>query len=239
VNWFVKIRNSVVSAPNTGNFVAYYRVSTERQGRSGLGLEAQKAAVREHLNGGNWKIVAEFVEVESGKRSDRPQLAAALGACALRGAKLIIAKLDWLARNVAFVSNLMEAGVDFVAVDFPTANRLTVHILAAVAEHEAKMISERTKAALAAAKARGRKLGGNRGVPLTLEARQAGCERRTTIADERAAALAPTIVELRAAGAATLQAIADGLNGAGIPTASGRGEWHPVQVSRVLARLPA
>jgi DNA invertase Pin-like site-specific DNA recombinase len=174
-------------ANRRSRFVAYYRVSTERQGRSGLGLEAQKAAVRDYLNGGNWKIVAEFVEGESGKRSDRPQLAAALAACTLRGAKLIIAKLDRLARNVAFVSNLMEAGVDFIAVDFPTANRLTVHILAAVAEHEAKMVSERTKAALAAAKARGRKLGGYRGVPLTPEARQAGCERRTAIADNRAA----------------------------------------------------
>jgi DNA invertase Pin-like site-specific DNA recombinase len=237
VEWFVINGNRVMGTPNTGNFVAYYRVSTERQGRSGLGLEAQKAAVRDYLNGGNWKIVAEFVEVESGKRSDRPQLAAALAACALRGAKLIIAKLDRLARNVAFVSNLMEAGVDFVAVDFPTANRLTVHILAAVAEHEAKMISERTKAALAAAKARGQKLGGYRGIPLTPEARQAGCERRTAIADKRAAALAPTIAELRASGAATLQAIADGLNRSGIPTTSGRGEWQPVQVSRVLARL--
>jgi DNA invertase Pin-like site-specific DNA recombinase len=138
-----------MGTPNTGNFVAYYRVSTERQGRSGLGLEAQQKAVRDHLNGGNWGIVAEFTEVESGKRSDRPQLAAALAACRLRGAKLIIAKLDRLARNVHFVSGLMESGVDFVAADFPQANRLTVHILAAVAEHEAKMISERTKVALA------------------------------------------------------------------------------------------
>ena len=103
-----------------------------------------------------------MVEVESGKRADRPKLAEALKLCRLRGAALIIAKLDRLARNVAFVSNLMESGVDFVAVDFPQANRLTVHMLAAVAEHEAAMISQRTKAALAAAKARGRKLGGDR-----------------------------------------------------------------------------
>src|SRR5580704_1939364 len=157
-----------MGTPNTGNFVAYYRVSTERQGRSELGLEAQQKAVRDHLNGGNWGIVAEFTEVESGKRSDRPQLAAALAACRLRGAKLIIAKLDRLARNVHFVSGLMESGVDFVAADFPQANRLTVHILAAVAEHEAKMISERTKVALAAAKRRGVKLGGYRaGAKLT------------------------------------------------------------------------
>ena len=147
-----------------GNFVAYYRVSTGRQGKSGLGLEAQRAAVREHLNGGTWQVVAEFTEIESGKNADRPKLAAALKECRLRRAKLIIAKLDRLARNVAFVSNLMESGVEFEAVDFPQANRLTIHIMAAIAEHEAKMISDRTKAALAAAKRRGVKLGGYRNV---------------------------------------------------------------------------
>src|SRR4051812_8938522 len=121
-----------------GKFIAYYRVSTDRQGKSGLGLEAQQEAVRSYLNGGNWQLVAELVEIESGKRSDRPKLQEALKLCRLHGATLIIAKLDRLARNVAFVSNLMESGVDFVAVDFPQANRLTVHILAAVAEHEAE-----------------------------------------------------------------------------------------------------
>jgi DNA invertase Pin-like site-specific DNA recombinase len=121
-------------------------------GRSGLGLEAQRQAVGEHLNGGNWKLVAEFTEVESGKRSDRPRLAEALKACRLQGAKLIIAKLDRLARNVAFISNLMESKVEFEAVDFPQANRLTIHIMGAIAEHEAKMISDLTRAALAAAK---------------------------------------------------------------------------------------
>jgi DNA invertase Pin-like site-specific DNA recombinase len=146
-----------------GKFIAYYRVSTEKQGRSGLGLEAQREAVRNHLNGGSWRLAAEVVEVESGKRNDRPKLAEALRLCRLHGATLIIAKLDRLARNVAFISNLMESGVEFTAVDFPQANRLTVHILAAVAEHEREMISQRTKAALAAAKARGTKLGGDRG----------------------------------------------------------------------------
>ena len=145
-----------------GRFVAYYRVSTEKQGRSGLGLEAQQEAVRTHLNGGNWHLAAEVVEIESGKRNDRPKLAEALRLCRLHGATLIIAKLDRLARNVAFISNLMESGVEFTAVDFPQANRLTVHILAAVAEHEREMISKRTKDALAAAKARGVKLGGVR-----------------------------------------------------------------------------
>jgi DNA invertase Pin-like site-specific DNA recombinase len=223
--------------PSTGNFVCYYRVSTERQGRSGLGLEAQQKAVRDHLNGGNWKVVGEFTEVESGKRADRPQLAAALAACRLQGAKLIIAKLDRLARNVAFISNLMEAGVDFVAVDFPQANRLTVHILAAVAEHEAKMISERTKAALAAAKARGVKLGGDRGAVLTAEAREAGLKARTARADKRAADLRPTIEALQAAGTTSLRGIAAALNDRGIQTPRGKGEWQAGTVSQLLARL--
>ena len=124
-----------------GRFVAYYRVSTDRQGKSGLGLEAQREAVQSYLNGGSWTLAAEVTEVESGKRNDRPELDRALGLCRLYGATLVVAKLDRLARNVAFISKLMESGVDFVAVDFPQANRLTVHILAAVAEHEAAMIS--------------------------------------------------------------------------------------------------
>src|SRR5215204_4097354 len=146
-----------------GRFISYLRVSTDRQGRSGLGLEAQRKAVEDYLNGGHWRLAAEVVEIESGKRNDRPKLAEALRLCRLHGAVLIIAKLDRLARNVAFISNLMESGVEFTAVDFPQANRLTVHILAAVAEHEREMISQRTKAALAAAKARGKRLGGDRG----------------------------------------------------------------------------
>jgi DNA invertase Pin-like site-specific DNA recombinase len=172
---------------HTGRFVAYYRVSTARQGKSGLGLEAQQQAVREHLNGGRWTLVGEFVEVESGKRADRPKLAEAIKACRLRGAKLVIAKLDRLARNVAFISNLMESGVEFEAVDFPQANRLTIHIMAAMAEHEAKMISDRTKAALAAAKRRGVKLGGDRGARLTAQARAAGRAALQAKAQERAA----------------------------------------------------
>ena len=194
-----------------GKFVAYYRVSTQKQGASGLGLEAQKEAVRTYLNGGRWKMVAEFTEVESGKRNDRPALADALALCRIHGATLIIAKLDRLARNVAFISNLMESGVEFTAVDFPQANRLTIHILAAVAEHEAVMISARTKAALAAAQARGVVLGGNRG----------------NIAAEASKGAQ--------ASAAVLRAIAAALNENGIPSARG-GEWSAVQVSRVLSR---
>lgn len=126
-------------------------------------MEAQREAVGGFLNGGRWKLVEEVIEVESGKKNDRPELARALRLCRMKQATLLVAKLDRLARNVAFISALMESGVDFTAVDFPTANRLTVHVLAAVAEHEAAMISARTKAALAAAKRRGVKLGGDRG----------------------------------------------------------------------------
>jgi DNA invertase Pin-like site-specific DNA recombinase len=177
------------------------------------------------------------VEVESGKRKDRPKLAEALAACRVHGAKLIIAKLDRLSRNLAFVCALMEAGVEFEAVDFPQANRLTIHIIAAVAEHEGRVISERTKAALAAAKRRGVKLGGDRGARLTAKARQAGCKARAEAADAKAADYADVIAELRAAGVTSLSAIAEALTARGIPTTSGRGTWQAVQVSRVLARI--
>jgi DNA invertase Pin-like site-specific DNA recombinase len=123
-----------------GNFVSYLRVSTQKQGVSGLGLEAQREAVTGYLKGGNWKLVQEVVEIESGKRNDRPALAEALKLCKLHKATLVIAKLDRLARNMPFISGLMESKVDFVAVDMPEANRLVIHILAAVAEHEARAI---------------------------------------------------------------------------------------------------
>jgi DNA invertase Pin-like site-specific DNA recombinase len=142
-------------------FIAYYRVSTDRQGASGLGLAAQREAVARFIGAG--QLVEEYTEIESGKKhGNRPQLLAALADCRKRRAVLLIARLDRLARNVAFITNLMESGVDFVAVDMPTANRLTIHILAAVAEHEREMISTRTKAALAEAKRRGVKLGNPR-----------------------------------------------------------------------------
>src|SRR4029434_1020853 len=138
-------------------FVAYYRVSTDRQGRSGLGLEAQQAAVREYL--GAKGPLTEFTEIETGKRNDRPELKQALALCRKRKARLVIAKLDRLSRNLAFIATLMDSGVEFVAVDMPEANKLTVHILAAMAEHEREQISKRTKDALAAAKRRGKRLG--------------------------------------------------------------------------------
>ncbi|HEY8614174.1 MAG TPA: recombinase family protein [Roseomonas sp.] len=218
-------------------YVSYLRVSTDRQGKSGLGLEAQREAVRGHMAGGASWLCAEFVEVESGKRNERPQLAKALAACKAHGATLIIARLDRLARNVAFVSNLMESGVEFVACDFPSANRLTVHILAAVAEHEGRMISERTKAALAAAKARGVKMGGHRGKVPTAEHRMASAATRAAKAQERARSLAPVVAELREAGHTSLERLAAAMTERRIATARGQERWSPEQVRRLLARI--
>ncbi|MCK2053801.1 recombinase family protein [Methylobacterium sp. 37f] len=235
-----------------GRFVSYVRCSTDRQGKSGLGLDAQREAIRIHLAGRT--PISEVVEVESGTRSDRPKLQEALGLCRLHRATLVIAKLDRLARNVHFVSSLMESGVDFVAVDFPTANRLTIHILAAVAEHEAKMISDRTKAALARKKvwyetrtaeelaelqAQGRptRLGGNRG---GLEGvghlgRAASASVRGAKADRRAADLAPMIRGLLASGMSK-RAVARELMRREIPTPQGKAVWHGPQIAAVLDR---
>jgi DNA invertase Pin-like site-specific DNA recombinase len=224
-----------------GKFIAYYRVSTARQGRSGLGLEAQRKAVADHLNGGAWELVAEFTEVESGKRNDRPELARALDLCRKQKATLVIAKLDRLARNVHFISGLMQSGVDFVAVDMPQANRLTVHILAAVAEHERDMIAARTKAALAAAKARGKLLGwANRAHPARSKERQAqaaaqGAAINRTKADRFAANVLPIVRQIKDAGIDTLDGIASALNARGVATARG-GAWYPATVRNLLAR---
>lgn len=212
---------------NARDYVAYYRVSTERQGRSGLGLEAQRAAVDHHLAGNGGTMLAEFVEVETGKRSDRPQLAAAIQACRRRKDTLIIAKLDRLARNVAFVASLMETGVPFVAADMPNADRFMLHVYAAMAEEEARRISQRTKAALAAAKARGTVLGAN-GRTLV--------ERSRADADEFAARMAPIIADLKAEGVTTFRDIAAVLNTRGVQGPRG-GAWHLPSVHRLMARL--
>jgi DNA invertase Pin-like site-specific DNA recombinase len=142
-----------------GRFIAYYRVSTDKQGKSGLGLAAQRKAVADYLNGGSWELIGEFTEVESGKRDDRPQLERAIAACKKHRARLIIAKLDRLSRNLAFIATLMERKVDFICCDNPHATKFNLHILAAVAEFERDAISKRTVEALAAAKARGKTLG--------------------------------------------------------------------------------
>jgi DNA invertase Pin-like site-specific DNA recombinase len=220
-----------------GDFVAYYRVSTGKQGKSGLGIEAERQAVETYLNGGNWKIIAEFTEVESGKRSDRPALTQALAAARARRVPLVVAKVDRLTRSVAFLSALLEAGVDVRFADLPTLEGATgkfmLQQMAAIAELEAGMISKRTKDALAAAKRRGVVLGGFRGRHFTAKDHKAAAAARHEKAVQRAADLAPIVHELRAAGAASLRAIAAGLNERHIPTARG-GEWTATQVMRLL-----
>jgi DNA invertase Pin-like site-specific DNA recombinase len=223
-----------------GKFVSYLRVSTARQGASGLGLEAQREAVSRYLNGGSWTLVKEVVEVESGKRNDRPAIAEAVRLCRIHRATLVIAKLDRLARNLHFISGLMESGIQFIAVDNPSANELTVHILAAVAQSEAKAISERTKAALAAAKARGMKLGGLRGpaaefAALSRKGSTAGAAVRAAKAAKRIEDMLPVMEHISAEGSMSLRAIAAELNMRGIETPRG-GKWYPIQVWRVLRR---
>lgn len=224
--------------------VAYFRVSTKRQGASGLGLEAQQAAVEQYAKANGGRIVASYTEVESGKRRDRPELARALGHARLSKATLVVAKLDRLARNVAFLSALIESKVEFVACDNPHANTLTLHILAAVAEAEAKSISERTSTALRAARRRGVLLGSAR------PGHWRGREDRRTLGQRRAVRAAsaarseaataaygflmPTVRGWRDGGD-TLAAIADRLNEAGHVTTAG-GPWSPTAVHRLLAR---
>lgn len=219
-----------------GKFIAYYRVSTARQGQSGLGLEAQKAAVTTYLNGGNWTLLSEFTEVESGKRSDRPKLREALEACRKQGATLVIAKIDRLSRNLAFLANLMESKTRFVACDDPTSSELTIHIKAAIAQHEAKQISERTKAALKAAKARGKKLGwANSNRADTARASAAGVAASKARADQFADNIIPVVQQIRAAGVESLKGIAEALNARGLKTARG-GQWYASTVQNVLKR---
>jgi DNA invertase Pin-like site-specific DNA recombinase len=220
-----------------GKFVAYYRVSTKRQGESGLGLEAQKCAVTGYLNGGQCTLIDEFVEVESGAKNNRPKLTEALDLCKRQGATLVIAKLDRLARNVAFVANLMNSKVEFIAVDFPTANRLTIHILAAVAEHERDMISKRIIEALQVAKRNGKKLGWSNPARKAKHAVacRTGADNNRTNADKFAAEMEPIINGIRGAGIVTLSGISLALNMRGIMTARG-GMWHPTTVKNVIAR---
>jgi DNA invertase Pin-like site-specific DNA recombinase len=202
----------------------YLRVSTDKQGIDGYGIDAQRVAVK------SYPAEVEFVEVESGKRKDRPKLLEALDYCKKTGATLIIGKLDRLARNVAFVSNLMESGVDFIAADFPTANKLTIHILAAVAEHEAGAISDRTKAGLAAAKAKGVKLG----TSMNADKQEKGRMSQATIADRKAAKVRNTIFSMRN-GDLSLRAVATELNSMEVPTARGK-QWTADAVRRAALR---
>jgi DNA invertase Pin-like site-specific DNA recombinase len=216
--------------PNS-KFVSYIRVSTARQGSSGLGLEAQQEAVRRYLKGGSWDLVAEFQEVETGKGANalekRPQLRAALDACRRNNSTLVIAKLDRLARNVHFVSGLMESKVRFVACDMPEANELTIHIMAAFAEHEAKRISQRTKDALAVAKARGVVLG--RAGPENL---RPNLEQRQKASKAFAERLRPMYESMRTRGLSQRAMVVE-LNSVGVPAPKG-GMWSLLQVQRLI-----
>lgn len=211
----------------SASFVAYLRVSTVRQGVSGLGLEAQREAVRRYVLNEGGRLLAEHVEVETGSRNLRPVLVQAIAECRRTKATLVIAKLDRLARSVRFIAELMEGGVPFLAVDMPAATPLVLHVMAAFAQFEREQISERTKAALAAAKARGVQLGVN-GRWLAV------IQRGEAVAFARSCAA--TVAEVRAVGAITLQQIADGLNDRGSRTRHGC-EWSPGTVSRLLRRL--
>ena len=238
-----------------GKFVSYLRVSTSKQGREGLGVEAQRTAVAAYLNGGAWTLVSEFVEVESGKRDDRPQLAAAMALCRVHGATLVIAKLDRLSRDAAFLMGLQKAGVRFVAADMPEANETMVGFMAFMAQAERKAISTRTKAALAEKKAwyvrltdaqradmqaqgKATSMGGFRGYVFSESDRHVGIETRRASASARSADLAPILADMRSKGVTSLNGLARALTEAGIPTARGAAVWSPSQVQRVLSPAP-
>lgn len=219
--------------PRARNYVTYYRVSTQRQGRSGLGLDAQRAAVRGFLASNGGTELATYREVESGKNNDRPQLAAALKRCRQTRATLLVGKLDRLSRNAAFLLSLRHAGVRFVAADMPDMNETVVGIMAVLAQHEREAISERTRAALAAAKARGVQLGNPRLQPGTRRSALAASVVNADRAMARALELRDVIDDARQSGCDTLREIAAHLNGLSIATARGS-NWTPVAVQRVL-----
>lgn len=220
--------------------IAYYRVSTTRQGRSGLGIAAQREAVGSYL--GEARPIAEFTEVESGRQSDRPELDKALQACRVHRAALVVAKVDRLTRSVGFLSRILDSGVEVRFCDLPSidgpAGRFMLQQMAAVAELEAGMISARTKAALKAAKARGVKLGRNPGNVRSPDVRARGVAALKAKATSLAADLAPILEEVRAAGAVSLRQIAMALNDRAVPTPRmSKTGWSPTQVQRVLSRL--
>jgi DNA invertase Pin-like site-specific DNA recombinase len=232
---------TTTSTTKTTKLVAYYRVSTKKQGKSGLGLEGQQAAVEAHAKAMSATVLKAYTEVETGKRADRPQLQAAIAHAKLTKATLVIAKLDRLSRNVAFLSALMESGVEFVACDNPCADKFTIHVLACVAEKELRDISSRTKSALSAYKARGGLLGSarpelrsNLNEASQAKGRAIGNATNSKSAQDAYASLVPMMQEMRTTGS-TLQSIAVKLNEEGYTTRRGN-PWSPKQVELVLAR---
>lgn len=219
-----------------GRFVSYLRVSTAKQGDTGHGLDAQREAVARYLNGGSWELLGEYVEVESGKRTDRAELARAIAHARKAKATLIVAKMDRLGRRASHTLGLLDnAGVPFVFVEMPHASKLEIGIRAVVAEEEGRNISARTKAGLAAAKAKGIQLGNRTNLA---EAQQKGQAAQKAAAQQQAGNVLPVIRSIQAAGATTLRQIADALNARGIPTARG-GEWQANSVKRILDRAGA
>lgn len=222
-----------------GKFIAYYRVSTAKQGRSGLGLEAQRTAVRSFLNGGDWELVEEFTEIETGKRDDRPKLVEALRYAELSNCTLIVAKLDRLSRDAAFLMTLQKSNVKIKFADMPFADDMMIGIMAVIAQWEREQISARTKAALTAVKARGTKLGGDRG-NLSRDGasgREKSLKTRRRIAADRATKVMHYINEAKGAGASTYRAIAAYLNDRGITTPRGK-TWYAASVQKLMDRAP-
>ena len=222
------------------NVVSYFRVSTQKQGRSGLGLQAQQKAVDDYLNGGDWHRLADYTEIESGGNNSRPKLLEAIQLCKASGAVLCVARLDRLARDAAFLMSLKDGGIDFVCADMPEANRLTIGIMALVAEQEREAISTRTKEALAAAKARGVQLGAYRdgvyvGGKGTADTAKNASEARTALFYANAMRRLPMIKRVDPEGTMSLRAIAEALNDLSIPTVSGRGQWSANSVRRLKA----
>lgn len=209
--------------------IPYYRVSTERQGQSGLGLDAQRLAVSDYALRSQLRILEEFTEIESGKNKFRPVLLSAIAACKKEKATLLIAKLDRLGRNVAFISHLMESGIDFIAVDNPYANKLIVHIMAAFAEFERDQISRRTKEALIVAKARG--------VILGKYGKNVLSKKNKKASKVFAKQMQPIIESIRSDGFLTIREIRDELNQRQIPTYSGKQTWHVNTVHQLLKKI--
>lgn len=214
------------------SYIAYLRVSTDKQGEKGHGISAQRQAIQNYLTMKDGDLIEEYVEVESGKKNDRPELRLAIQRCKMSRATLIIAKLDRLSRNMAFIANLMDAGIEFIACDNPYANKLTIHILAAIAEHEREMISRRTKEALQAAKAKGVALGGFRGTTISDNIRQEALTARRKKSREYSGNVMPVIRKKMEEGC-SLNATAAFLNHQRIVTVNG-GRWTAKSVSRLL-----